>query len=159
MKTVLFPGRFQPFHNAHFRILKSLLKRFDRVIVVVGSSNLKDADNPFGSIQRKKMIWACLSQRQRKKTSFAFVRFASDATWVRELLKKVSRKRFDVVFSNNPRVQKQLCLHATPVISSPLFSRNRLEGKRIRNWPEDWEQDVPKPVARYLMTLLGKRRP
>lgn len=149
-KTVLFPGRFQPFHNAHFRILSSLLTRFGRVIVVIGSSDLNDADNPFGKIQRKKMIQACLSLKQKKKVSFAFVPFASDAAWVNALLKRVPRTRFDVVFSNNPRVQKQLRLKAIPVISSPLYSRNRLEGKRIRQWPKNWEKDVPVPVADYL---------
>ncbi|MBI4360540.1 adenylyltransferase/cytidyltransferase family protein [Candidatus Micrarchaeota archaeon] len=156
MTTVVFPGRFQPFHHAHFRILENLLKRFDRVIVVIGSSNVRDDDNPFGPIQRKKMIRSCFPRTKKKRLLFAFVPFASDETWVRELLKKVPRSNFNVVFSNNPRVQKQLRLHAIAVISSPLFSRNRLEGKRIRNWPRNWQKNVPKPVATYLKNVLEK---
>ncbi len=145
-QTVLFPGRFQPFHNAHFLILKKLLKRLD-VIVVIGSADLKDEDNPFSSSERKKMIQACFPN---KKLNFAQVPFAPDATWVNTLLKTVPRQKFDLIFSNNPRVQKQLRNAAIPVISSPLVRRNRLEGRRIRQWPKTWQKDVPKAVAAWI---------
>ncbi|MBI2446110.1 adenylyltransferase/cytidyltransferase family protein [Candidatus Micrarchaeota archaeon] len=143
---LLFPGRFQPFHNAHFLLLKKQLLRFD-VIVVIGSADVKDEDNPFSSSERKKMIQACFP---KKKLKFGAVPYAPDKTWVKTLLKAVPRRSFDLVFSNNPRVQKQLHLHAIPVIGSPLVRRNRLEGKRIRQWPKSWKKDVPKPVAAWI---------
>ncbi len=150
--TLLFPGRFQPFHNAHFLLLKKLQKRFD-VLVVIGSSDLKDEDNPFSAVQRKQMIQACFPN---KKIAFAAVPSAPDKTWVKTLLKAVPRRKFDLVFSNNPRVQKQLRLHAIPVIGSPMVRRNRLEGKRIRQWPKNWQKSVPKPVARIIQIAAAK---
>jgi len=147
-KTLLFPGRFQPFHNAHYWLLKRLMRRFD-VKVVIGSADLKDDDNPFSAAERKKMIQACFA---KSKLKFVAVPFAPDATWVKALLKAVPRRSFDLVFSNNPRVQKQLRRHAIPVISSPMVRRNRLEGKRIRQWPKSWQKDVPKAVAHSIET-------
>lgn len=145
-QTVLFPGRFQPFHVAHLLILKKLFKRFE-VIVVIGSSDLKDEDNPFSATERKQMIQACF---QKRKISFASVPFAPDNTWVKTLLTKVPRRRFNLVFTNNARVQKQLRNAAIPYIGSPMVRRNRLEGKRIRQWPKTWQKDVPKPVAAWI---------
>jgi len=145
-QTLLFPGRFQPFHNAHFLLLKKLRKRFD-VIVVFGSSDVQDEDNPFSITERKKMIQACFP---RQKMAFAAVPFAPDRTWVRTLLNAVPRRRFDLVFSNNARVQRQLRNAAIPCIRSPMVRRNRLEGKRIRQWPKNWQKDVPEPVARWI---------
>lgn len=151
--TILFPGRFQPFHNAHLLLLKKLQKRFD-VKIVIGASDLKDEDNPFSAVERKKMIQACFPGRKR---SFAYVPFAPDKTWVKTLLKAVPRRKFDLVFSNNPRVQKQLRRHAIPVIGSPMVRRNRLEGKRIRQWPKNWQKSVPKAVAHIIQAAATKK--
>lgn len=144
--TVLFPGRFQPFHNAHAHVLKKLLKRFN-VIVAIGSSDVHDAENPFSSRQRREMIQATFPD---KKLEFASVPFAPDRTWVRALLKQVPRSSFDLVFSNNPRVRKQLQKNGILCIGGPLLQRNRLEGRRIRQWPKNWRKAVPKPVAHYI---------
>lgn len=150
--TILFPGRFQPFHNGHYHILSGLLKRFD-VIVVIGSADLKNEGNLFSAQERKKMIEACFPQTKKTnrqkpgRLAFAAIPFAPDATWVKTLLKAVPRRRFNLVFTNNPRVQKQLRNAAIPHISGPMLRRNRLEGRRIRQWPKSWKKDVPKTVA------------
>lgn len=56
--TVIYIGRFQPFHNAH---LETILKGLDlahRVVVVIGSANQpRDEDNPFTQEERKKVIF------------------------------------------------------------------------------------------------------
>jgi hypothetical protein len=31
-----------------------------------------------------------------------------------------------------------------------MVRRNRLEGKRIRQWPKSWRKDVPKAVAGWI---------
>ncbi len=145
-KTILFPGRFQPFHHGHRRILSGLLKRFARVIVVIGSADLKDNDNPFSPTLRKKMIHACFPKS--KNLSFAAVPFAPDRTWVKALVKKVPRRRFDVVFTNNARVQKQLKKAGIPFVHGPIYRRERWRGKAIRK-KSNWRSAVPKPVAAF----------
>jgi cytidyltransferase-like protein len=71
----IFPGRFQPFHNDHFRILDKLLKAADERIVILGvvvhmqyeTSDTSEFEeearrqnsaerNPWSSIQRLRML-------------------------------------------------------------------------------------------------------
>jgi bifunctional NMN adenylyltransferase/nudix hydrolase len=36
--TIVFIGRFQPFHNAHLEIVKKALEQTNRLVILVGSS-------------------------------------------------------------------------------------------------------------------------
>ena len=46
--AVIFIGRFQPFHNAHYEILKRASELSDKVIVIIGSSKQpRTFKNPF----------------------------------------------------------------------------------------------------------------
>lgn len=56
--TLVFIGRFQPFHNAHLEIVKEAAKLADRVIVIVGSANRpRSYKNPFTSEERASLIY------------------------------------------------------------------------------------------------------
>ncbi len=154
-KTVLFPGRFQPFHNAHLAILKRLLGKYGKVIVAIGSSNIKNRNNPFSALQRKEMVWASLSQAERKHVSFAFIPRARDSRWVGALLKAVPRDSFDVIFTNNPRVKRQLKKHGIPFVSSKPIRRAELEGRKIRRLEKGWKNRVPKAVAAHIRKAVG----
>lgn len=51
--TLVYIGRFQPFHNAHLATIKHALTLAKRVVVVVGSANQpRDEDNPFSQEER-----------------------------------------------------------------------------------------------------------
>lgn len=57
----VFIGRFQPFHNGHKAVIEKALEIADRVIVLVGSSNLaRSTRNPFTFEERRDMIWGAL---------------------------------------------------------------------------------------------------
>ena len=44
----LFIGRFQPFHNGHLNVIKTLLENHKEVVVVIGSAQEENtAENPF----------------------------------------------------------------------------------------------------------------
>ena len=136
-------------------ILKKLLRDFDRVILVIGSSDLKDKDNPFSARARKKMIQAVLDPEKipSKKCAFAFLPYAPDHSWVSVFLARVPRKSFDAVFTNNPRVKKQLKRFGIPFVSSAMKNRSQLSGKKIRKFPKDWKTRVPRPVVNFLRKL------
>ena len=129
--NILFPGRFQPFHNVHLRILKRLLKK-GRVIILIGSSDLLDKENPFTATQRKKMIWAAV----KAAGITAKIRFlpheADDEKWAAHLLRHVPRKLFDAVFTNNPRVIRQLKKHKIPVVRGKMIERGKYSATRVR---------------------------
>lgn len=55
--TIIYIGRFQPFHNAHLETIMHGLTLAYRVIVVVGSANQAiDEDNPFTEAERIEVI-------------------------------------------------------------------------------------------------------
>ncbi len=57
--TLIYIGRFQPFHNAHKATIEYAATLAKRVIVVVGSANQpRDEDNPFTQDERIMMIEA-----------------------------------------------------------------------------------------------------
>ena len=45
---ILYIGRFQPFHNGHLQLIKSIENKFDQIIIGIGSSQYShDKNNPF----------------------------------------------------------------------------------------------------------------
>lgn len=55
--TLVFIGRFQPFHNGHKAVIDAALEKAKEVIVVVGSSfAARNTRNPFTFEERKAMI-------------------------------------------------------------------------------------------------------
>lgn len=57
MKTAIYIGRFQPFHNGHLAATQAILKQVDRVIFIVGSADSAiSTKNPFDAETREFMI-------------------------------------------------------------------------------------------------------
>ena len=49
----LYIGRFQPFHKGHLKILQKLAKKYDEIIIGIGSSQYSNTlENPFTSEER-----------------------------------------------------------------------------------------------------------
>ena len=61
LKTALFIGRFQPFHDGHFYIFKKLLKKNDNVLIGL-INRPKDKKNPFPKNKVKDLIRKKLSK-------------------------------------------------------------------------------------------------
>ena len=57
MKTGLFVGRFQPFHDGHRKCIEKILQSSDRCIVLMRETQ-KTEKNPFDFEKRKAMIRA-----------------------------------------------------------------------------------------------------
>jgi bifunctional NMN adenylyltransferase/nudix hydrolase len=49
-------GRFQPLHKGHCAVIDHALRHSDRVMVIVGSSNVVDERNPFTTEERISML-------------------------------------------------------------------------------------------------------
>ena len=54
-------GRFEPFHNAHRRVIERALSVADKVLVLIGSTNKpRSTKDPFYADERRVMIGASL---------------------------------------------------------------------------------------------------
>ena len=153
MRTALFVGRFQPFHLGHLKVLEWILKKYDRVIIVIGSSQESNTEkNPFSSNERKEMINKTLKAEKIKEYEIIEIPDVyDDDVWVHSILKKV---KFDTVFSLNPWVKRCFEKFGIPVKEHPKYGNISASG--IRRWmreKKEWESLVPKEVAKILKRL------
>ncbi|MCC6572716.1 MAG: bifunctional nicotinamide-nucleotide adenylyltransferase/Nudix hydroxylase [Planctomycetes bacterium] len=89
----VFIGRFQPFHNAHFEVLKQALSEAERVVIVIGSSRAAPSiRNPFSFERRKEMILSTLTPAERARVDICGVRdyYFSDNLWLTDVQRAVS---------------------------------------------------------------------
>jgi len=89
----VFIGRFEPFHNAHRRVIDKALTLAGKVIVLVGSSNKpRSTKDPFFFDERKVMIRSAFDAPAASRLMFAPLRDFpySDDRWMREVQQQVA---------------------------------------------------------------------
>jgi bifunctional NMN adenylyltransferase/nudix hydrolase len=87
-------GRFQPFHNGHKALFKECLKKYQKLVVVLGSAqSAPTIKNPFTPEDREAMIRPCLTPEENAKLSFVSVRDYpyNINIWLTEVRTKVLR--------------------------------------------------------------------
>jgi bifunctional NMN adenylyltransferase/nudix hydrolase len=92
-RAAVFIGRFQPFHNSHYEVVKQGLSIAEEVIIVVGSSKTApNIKNPWTFEQRSEMIRRCLDKDDVKRVHIIGVRdyFNIDNLWIRDIQNKIS---------------------------------------------------------------------
>jgi bifunctional NMN adenylyltransferase/nudix hydrolase len=92
-KIGVFIGRFQPIHNGHLSVIKTILENVDNLIIVLGSdATAKTVKNPWNSKEREDMIRSCLSKIDNKHVHFIQVKdyLYNDNLWITELQSKIS---------------------------------------------------------------------
>jgi len=157
----LFIGRFQPFHKGHLEVIKNLSKKYEEIIIGMGSSQYKNnVDNPFSSDERRLMIKSSLEKDNITNYEIVEITDIHDPpNWVDHVLSIVSD--FDVVITNNS-FTKQLFLEKDfKVEKSPLYNKKEYSGKEIRKRIKDngsWESLVPDPVAEIIKKIDGPFR-
>jgi cytidyltransferase-like protein len=104
-KIALFIGRFQPFHKGHLFALRQALKKFDKVIIGIGSINVLNEKNPFTFEERKRMIKESLKNFKGKYKIIGIPDFPDDLEWKNYCLKKAN---FDVVVTGSAWVKNVL---------------------------------------------------
>ena len=153
----LFIGRFQPFHNGHVWEVEEGLKRAEKVIIGIGSSNITDESNPWDQRVRHEMIDLVRAERAWGDKIVAIVDLpdTTDAQWVKNVVREVEKlgytKAETLVIGNNDWVNDLLADELFPVHETGLYNRDELEGTKIRRMMKagdsEWISRVPKCVA------------
>ena len=153
LRRALFIGRFQPYHSGHHYAVKRLARRFDEVVIVIGSTQVnRTRENPLTVVERKILIKAALrADGLAKKCVVLELKDKNDnAAWVSALL--ASCPRFDEVFSNHPLTLRLLKERGFPVHRTGLWrgiSATRVR-ELIRRGDARWKKLLPRAVAREL---------
>jgi len=86
-------GRFEPFHNAHYELVKEALSLGETVLIVIGSSHkARTIQNPWTSQEREDMIYNTLTPEEQARVKFFHVRdyFYIQNRWLTEVQQIVS---------------------------------------------------------------------
>jgi bifunctional NMN adenylyltransferase/nudix hydrolase len=84
----IFIGRFQPFHLAHYDLLREALSQAETTLVVLGSYNkASNIKNPWTAPQREAMIRAAMTEEENSRVKFIYMRdhLYNDNLWLTEL--------------------------------------------------------------------------
>ncbi len=159
--SALLIGRFQPFHKGHLIIIKKILSEVNELIIVVGSSQHRDAvDNPFSADQRVEMIKRVLdSEGISRYQVYKVPDIGDDDLYPGHVMEHVPR--FDVVYSGNSLVQRLFGVAGKEVRKINLIKRDEYSGTEIRRRMasgEEWESLLPTPVVEYLEEIGGVER-
>ena len=157
----LYIGRFQPFHNGHLLVLRSLSTKYDEIIIGIGSSQDRDtSENPFSEEERVQMITQSLDAMGiHKYRVVAIPDIHNPPQWVSHVRAIVPD--FDVVITNNPFTRSLFIDKGYHVEDTPYFQRSIFSGKEIRGrmlHDEPWDDMVPIAVCSIVKDIDGVRR-
>jgi len=147
MKTGLFIGRFQPFHNGHLDAINQILKECDKIIIGIGSSQENNTEeNPFSAEERKKMIEKVLPDIE-----IVFIPDINDDEGWAEHVEKLCSK-FDVAYTGNEWTKE--CFEIQGKYKIIEVKKNLdIEATRIRELIKEgkrWEDLVPEDIVEII---------
>lgn len=153
-------GRFQPFHLGHQYLINHIDEEVDEVIVGIGSAGQSHSlKNPFTSGERVHLVQDSLDELDTKTYLIPIADIERDAMWVKHI--EILCPAFDVVYSNNPFVERLFEEEGYEVRGTPLHNREEYCGSEIRRRMldgEDWEHLVPDPVVEAIEEIDGVER-
>ena len=162
MKRALFIGRFQPFHSGHYEVIKKLLKKYDEVVLVIGSSEDSfTMENPFTCGERIEMIRKSFAKSDLVRLVIVPLPDVNDnRIWVDHLFMHIPE--VDNVYSNNQLVKMLFSQHGILVKSIEFHEREANEGESIRKLMAEndrsWTKQVPKKVVEFLDSIEADKR-
>lgn len=160
----LLVGRFQPFHLGHLAVVRHVQKQHPEETLVLGVGSAEDsytADNPFTAAERQEMISRALSARHIAGwVTVPIPDIHRHALWVAHVAELVPP--FERVYTNNALTRALFERSGYTVEGTPLFDRDRYEGRairvQIREGGVEWKKALPPAVAEYLTELRAADR-
>lgn len=162
-KTALFIGRFQPFHEGHLFAVRYILRNYNFITIVIGSSQEDyTPHNPLTQRERIEMIERVFRQKGITRKQYKIISapdISTNSLWPKYIAKKAGR--FDIVVTASP-FTKLLFEDAGYIVDlHPQLKRNIYSGTLIRNRilrGKHWYMLVPASVFVYLQKTDLKNR-
>ncbi|MFQ5918582.1 MAG: nicotinamide-nucleotide adenylyltransferase [Thermoplasmata archaeon] len=158
---VLFVGRFQPFHFGHLSMVKSLVREFDEVVVILGSSQASHTPkNPFSLEERTRMLRESFQAEGLEAVQIVPLRDVGDhAAWLEELV--TLAPAFEAVVSHDGLTRHLFEQAGYEVLDRALLDRDTLSGTEVRRRiraGEHWGELVPPAVRAIVREIEGVDR-
>lgn len=154
MAKALFITRAQPFHKGHSYAIEEATKKFDEVVIGIGSSNESNTwRNPFSFEEREEM----LKLAGVKCKIIGIPDIGDDVEWCEQICKMLD---FDVVITGSEWVKR--CFSGIKEVMKPnfllpeVYSGTKVREKIVKG--EEWEDLVPKKVANFIKKIDGIKR-
>ncbi len=149
-KTALFVGRFEPLHRGHIHAIKSIKRKFGKIVIAIGSEQeSRTGRNPFSFKERKAMIRSALLREGIKAKIIGVCDFHDDVKWAKAIER---RCKFDVVVTGNSWTRR--CFRGKyPVFPPDLLKPEKYSSTRVRMMMRNerrWKGLVPKKVYDYI---------
>jgi len=157
----LMIGRYQPFHNGHFKVVKEILDNVDDVIIGIGSAQYSHSlDNPFTAGERHLMISKSLEMEDIFNYYLVpLVDIHRYSVWVAHVESLVPP--FDVVYTKSPLTARLFKEDGHEIREPFLYDRKLFSGTEIRRRiteGEDWQSLVPEGTASVIQKIGGVER-
>lgn len=145
-RTALFVARLQPFHKGHLHAIKSIIRKYGKIVIAIGSAQeSRTRRNPFSFGERKAMIRSVLENNRISAKIIGVRDFYNDAKWAKAIRRKC---KFDVVITGNAWTRR--CFKEKyPVTAPDLLQPKKYSSTRIRKLMakgKEWKRLVPKQV-------------
>ncbi|MFX0037532.1 MAG: nicotinamide-nucleotide adenylyltransferase [Candidatus Hermodarchaeota archaeon] len=160
----LFIGRFQPLHHGHIYVIKAILKRYFKVKIGIGSSQVSNILNdPFNKEEREEFIRTAIEKRKisSKRYEIYYIPDIFNAKkWVDHVISIVGE--FDSIYSNSDWVRELFRNKGIRVENKITIFRKKFNGKTIRNLitknDKKWKTLVPNEIVKLIEEFDGINR-
>lgn len=160
MVRAAFPGRFQPLHRGHHRVIQEFRSAYDEFVLALGSpEQARTERNPLTAAERERILAACFPDLDVVRVPDEDRGDAGYPTWARRLVRLTGA---DVVVSRNDLVVELVERYTDArVVPQPLFSPQQFSGTAVRERirrGQHWRPFVPECCHADVAALLQRIR-
>jgi len=134
--SVLLIGRFQPIHYGHIFLSLQGLQIAKKITIGIGSSNVKDKDNPWSKEMRKtrwENVVDTLGIGNRINDIVFLPDYNNDDVWLTNTIATLDTTGgFNAVIGNNGPVNELFKWAGYPIVTTKEYHREAFQGKEIR---------------------------
>ncbi len=159
----MFPGRFQPPHKGHGKVIEWILQICDNVIIAIGSAQESHTfQNPLTAgerVEALRLLLRDLSIDYNRVFIIPIPDIFMNKVWIKFVEAFVPK--FDLVVTRNPLVKELFEESGYKVLSQPVFDRTELMGTNIRRMViegDEWERYLTPSVVSFLKSIGFDKR-